>query len=120
MQGRPSEIERIFDPDNTTHYGGKWVKGRGLCEQCNGGWMSDLESKLKPILEPLIFDWSSVLASTRGFVSVMAYWIHPAIFQTAAGTAATVCLDNQLDSRGAIQIGSQAARVGRMFGSAVS
>ena len=72
--------------------------------------MSDLESKLKPILEPLIFDWSSVLASTRGFVSVMAYWIHPAIFQTAAGTAATVCLDNQLDSRGAIQIGSQAAR----------
>jgi hypothetical protein len=27
---------------------------------------------------------------------------------------------NQLDSRGGIQIGSQAARVGRMFGSAVS
>jgi protein involved in temperature-dependent protein secretion len=30
------------------------VKARGLCEKCNGGWMSDLESKIKPILEPLI------------------------------------------------------------------
>jgi hypothetical protein len=55
-QDRPSEIERIFVSDSTAHvYGGKWVKGRGVCEQCNGGWMSNLESKIKPILEPMIF-----------------------------------------------------------------
>jgi hypothetical protein len=72
-QDRPSEIERIFGSDSTAHfYGGKWVKGRGVCEQCNGGWMSNLESKIKLILEPMIFDSSSVLDYVQQ--SAIAIW----------------------------------------------
>jgi hypothetical protein len=97
VQDRPSEIERIFGPDSTAHvYGGKWVKGRCVCEQCNGGWMSDLESKLKPILAPLIFDSSSVLDYVQQ--SGIAIWtLKTAMaFECIKGAASTSATANEV------------------------
>jgi hypothetical protein len=96
-QDRPSEIERIFGSDSTAHvYGGKWGKGRGVCEQCNGGWMSNLESKIKPILEPLIFDSSSVLDYVQQ--SAIAIWtLKTAMaFECIKGAASTPATANEV------------------------
>ena len=96
-QDRPSEIERIFGSDSTAHfYGGKWVKGRGVCEQCNGGWMSNLESKIKLILEPMIFDSSSVLDYVQQ--SAIAIWtLKTAMaFECIKGAASTPATANEV------------------------
>jgi hypothetical protein len=62
VQDRPSQIERVLGSEDVPFiYGGKWVKGRGVCQQCNSGWMSDLETSVSPVLAPLIFDSSSPL-----------------------------------------------------------
>src|SRR2546426_2282103 len=62
IQERTSRIEQMLNPGGApVVYGGKWVKGRCVCENCNGGWMSTLESATKPILQPMITDSDSVL-----------------------------------------------------------
>jgi hypothetical protein len=71
-QGRSSEIEQTFGRNPPVTYGGKYLKARCVCEKCNGGWMSRLESSAKPILEPMIHDSSSVIDYVQQ--SVIAAW----------------------------------------------
>lgn len=51
---------------------GKFVKARCVCEQCNGGWMSLLETRSKPILEPMIHDSPCVLDYSKQ--STVSLW----------------------------------------------
>ena len=39
------------------------VRVRLVCGECNNGWMSDLETRVKPVIEPLLED-SAVVLST--------------------------------------------------------
>lgn len=96
VQNRPSKIEQILGQDTPHLYAGKWVKGRGVCERCNGGWMSDLETKIKPILEPLIFDSSSVLDYVQQ--SAVAIWTMKTamVFECVKGAASTVATANEV------------------------
>ena len=62
VQERTSRIEQTLDPEGApVVYRGKWVKGRCVCERCNAGWMSTLETATKPVLQPMITDSVSVL-----------------------------------------------------------
>lgn len=46
---------------------------RVVCEKCNNGWMSRLQSKAKPILAPLVLgEWGKIGESER---EVLATWI---------------------------------------------
>ena len=71
-QDRSAEIERIFGRNSPVTYGGKYVKARCVCEQCNGGWMSRLEESAKPILNPMIHDSSCAIDYVQQ--SVIAAW----------------------------------------------
>jgi hypothetical protein len=65
-QDRPSEIERLSGTQALPFtYRGKWLKARIVCEQCNHGWMSNLENNCKPVLVPLISDTPSSLDYIR-------------------------------------------------------
>jgi len=45
-----------------------------VCKACNNGWMSDLEAKVKPIIEPMLFrmDYSTEL--TQSEQDTLAFW----------------------------------------------
>jgi hypothetical protein len=61
-QDRPCSVERVLGSNGDPFiYGGRWIKGRCVCEECNHGWMSDLETNVKPIISPLICDVPSSL-----------------------------------------------------------
>jgi hypothetical protein len=54
--------------------GNAWTKKiRVVCEACNNGWMSELETAAKPLLTPLILGRSSTI--TESAVSIIAQWI---------------------------------------------
>lgn len=53
---RPSKIEMEFAIRPSKSFTKKYVTSRCVCKTCNEGWMSNLETDTKPILEPLIFD----------------------------------------------------------------
>ena len=56
----PSTFEKTIGSDAPTVHGGN-LKARCVCEPCNGGWMSLLETHSKPVLEPMIHDTPCVL-----------------------------------------------------------
>lgn len=62
---RSSTIERTIGSDAPMTHRGKFVTARCVCEPCNGGWMSLLETHSKPILEPMIHDSTCVLDSAK-------------------------------------------------------
>lgn len=41
------------------------LKVRSVCSACNNGWMSDLETRAKPVIEPLLDDTTVVLDAAR-------------------------------------------------------
>lgn len=69
---RSPKIERTIGTDAPVMHDGKFVKARCVCEQCNGGWMSLLETRSKPILEPMIHDSPCVLDYSKQ--STVSLW----------------------------------------------
>jgi hypothetical protein len=49
------------------------IRVAGICKNCNGGWMSELEQEAKPILEPLIRNTESTLDSRQQLI--IATWV---------------------------------------------
>jgi hypothetical protein len=49
------------------------------CEECNGGWMSQLEERAKPILLPMIEDRAPVKLGSREAVIVATWAIKTAL-----------------------------------------
>ena len=45
---------------------------RAFCEPCNNGWMSDLETRVRPALEPLVLGESRTLS--RDEQGLLAFW----------------------------------------------
>jgi hypothetical protein len=72
---RPSPtIEATLGPNfQPITWGGRYVKVRYLCKDCNTGWMSRLESDTKPFLEPLIHDSASTLDFPQQ--CLLSFWI---------------------------------------------
>jgi len=52
VSGGESKITHVVIKDFPTTSANGFVEGR-VCTKCNTGWMSELESKVKPILSPL-------------------------------------------------------------------
>jgi hypothetical protein len=46
---------------------------RAFCKSCNNGWMSDLESKAKPILEPMLTGTPKALGTSDQ--TLLATWV---------------------------------------------
>jgi hypothetical protein len=60
----------------TTHDEIDW-KARVVCEPCNNGWMSEIESKrAKPVLTPLITGDTTPNEITQKTASSMAVWVY--------------------------------------------
>lgn len=59
--------------ESRQHAAGDFVKGR-VCEDCNNGWMSALETEAMPILKPLIDGKVSVLSISDAERTIIAKW----------------------------------------------
>jgi hypothetical protein len=59
----------------------------GVCEACNAGWMSDLESGAKPLLIPLIDGSRSVATVDRDERIIVARWTAKTAFAYNASSA---------------------------------
>jgi hypothetical protein len=56
-----------------THVAGNFVEGR-VCENCNNGWMNDLEKQTKELLKPLIEGSVNLLSISDGERMALAKW----------------------------------------------
>jgi hypothetical protein len=81
-----TENEKIVDQRRHTVDG--MLEGR-VCEDCNNGWMSDLEDKVKPLLIPLLNAQQSVHGLPSAERLILARW--------AAKTAYMVNSSSNLD-----------------------
>lgn len=59
--------------ESRQHPAGNFVEGR-VCEECNNGWMSALETEAMPILKPLIDGTTSLLSIADDERAIVAKW----------------------------------------------
>lgn len=64
---------------------------KAFCEPCNGGWMSELESQVKPLLTPIIIGDQTRRVVGEAEQSIIGFW--------AAKTAVTCQFVNPRDQR---------------------
>jgi hypothetical protein len=57
-----------------------------VCRECNGGWMSSLECKAQPILEPLVKGEGRIGDLDAASKAVLARWTFKTAFATDAAT----------------------------------
>src|SRR5580658_1325364 len=66
LENRPKKVpfKQTRGKGPATYFCGE-VEAKCVCEQCNTGWMSALEERIKPILGPLMADFSIPIDVTQ-------------------------------------------------------
>jgi hypothetical protein len=70
LEGGPTRAWHAFRLDQQV---------RMACQECNGGWMSDLESKIQPVIEPMILGRRQVRLSLPAQILISTWAIKTAM-----------------------------------------